>query len=222
MARKTGSHSETTGPRVRLAALRLFARRGFAAVSMREIAAQVGVQAGALYLYTPDKQTLLFDLMQEHLRELLAAWAATDGRGDPGERLQRFVRFHIGFHIDRPDAVLIAYMELRNLTAENFARIETLRHRYEDALESILQAGAEADMFDIADTRLSTMALIAMLTGVTTWYREGGRLDREQVADIYSEMAEKAVRLPKWKRRQRAKAGRRPRPAAPGEVQSSG
>ena len=51
MARKTGSRSETTGPRVREAALRLFARHGYAAVSMRQIAAEVGVQAGALYLY---------------------------------------------------------------------------------------------------------------------------------------------------------------------------
>jgi len=41
---------------------------------MRQIAAEVGVQAGALYLYTPDKQTLLFDLMIEHLDQLQAAW----------------------------------------------------------------------------------------------------------------------------------------------------
>ena len=74
MARKSGSHSEITGPLVRSSALRLFARDGYAAVSMRQIAAEVGVQAGALYLYTPDKQTLLFDLMREHMDELLAAW----------------------------------------------------------------------------------------------------------------------------------------------------
>ncbi len=56
-------------------ALRLFARQGFAAVSMRQIASEVGVQAGALYLYTPDKQTLLFDLMTTHMNELLQAWS---------------------------------------------------------------------------------------------------------------------------------------------------
>ena len=55
MARKTGSHSEITGPRIKQAALALFARHGFAAVTMRQIAATVGVQAGAIYNYTPDK-----------------------------------------------------------------------------------------------------------------------------------------------------------------------
>ena len=76
MARKTGSHSEITGPRIRAEARKLFARHGFAAVSMRQIAAAVGVQAGALYLYTPDKEALLFDLLRTHMEELLAAWAA--------------------------------------------------------------------------------------------------------------------------------------------------
>jgi len=175
---------------------------------MRQIAAEVGVQAGALYLYTPDKQTLLFELMREHLEGVLSAWAAADGGGDPIRRLARFARFHIGFHIARRDAVFIANMELRNLDAENFARIEALRHRYEDALEAILRAGVEAGLFDIEDPRLTTMALIAMLTGVTTWYREGGRLDRARVVEIYAGMAEKAVRRhPAGAEAPRARAG---------------
>ncbi len=193
MARKTGSHAEITGPRIRAAAARLFARHGFAAVSMRRIAAEVGVQAGALYLYTPDKQTLLFELMRDHLEDLLAAWAAADAPGPPDARLARFVRFHIGFHLARPDDVFIAYMELRNLESGNFAAIEALRRRYEDALEAILRAGREAGLFAIPDTKLATMALIAMLTGVNTWYREGGRLSGDDVAEIYTDMALKAV-----------------------------
>jgi len=193
MARKTGSHSQITGPKVRQAASKLFARHGFAAVSMRQIAAEVGVQAGALYLYTPDKQSLLFDLMQGHMQDLLAAWEVQEkGRG-PLEQLEAFVRFHIGFHLDRPDAVFIAYMELRNLSEENFAVIEGLRKRYEDVLESILREGQQAGVFAVPDTKLAMMALIAMLTGVNTWYREGGRLSRDKVEEIYWDMARKAV-----------------------------
>lgn len=191
MARKQGSHSKITGPKVRDAALSLFARHGFAAVSMRQIAAEVGVQAGALYLYTPDKQTLLFDLMRAHMEELLTA-APTPG-DDPLVALEGFARFHIAFHLDRPDAVFIAYMELRNLSAENFAVIEALRRDYENRLEAILQAGAQAGVFDIPDTKLATLALIAMLTGVNTWYREGGRLSRDRVQAIYWDMVRKAV-----------------------------
>lgn len=193
MARKTGSHSDITGPRIRAAALRLFARHGYAAVSMRQIAAEVGVQAGALYLYTPDKQTLLADLMAEHLEQVLAALAAEPLPGNPADRLGGFARFHVGFHLERPEAVFVAYMELRNLDPDNFARIETLRRRYEAQLEAILRDGVAAGLFRIPDTKLATLALIAMLTGVTTWYREGGRLTRADVAEIYADMARKAV-----------------------------
>lgn len=193
MARKTGSHSEITGPRIRAAAEHLFARHGYAAVSMRQIAAEVGVQAGALYLYTPDKQSLLADLMRAHLDGLLAACAALPPAPGPEARLAQFARFHIGYHIERPDAVFIAYMELRNLEPANFAAIEALRRQYEDRLEAILRDGRAAGAFTIPDTKLATLALIAMLTGVTNWYREGGRLGRAEVEAIYADMALKAV-----------------------------
>ncbi len=194
MARKTGSHSEITGPKVRAAALKLFARHGYAAVSMRQIAKEVGVQAGALYLYTPDKQTLLFDLMRGHMEELLAAWSEVDKGRTATERLEDFVRFHIRFHLDRPEEVFLAYMELRNLEPENCTAIEALRHAYEDELETIIRDGQEEGKFQVPDTRLATMAVIAMLTGVTTWYREGGRLSRDRVERIYWNMVRRAVK----------------------------
>lgn len=164
MARTQGSHSDITGPKVAEAALRLFARHGYAAVSMRTIAAEVGVQVGTLYHYTPDKQTLLFDLMRGHMDALLAALAARDLHGTARAQLEGFVRFHIGFHLDRPDAVFVSYMELRNLTPANFAKIEALRRAYEDRLQAILVQGAQEGAFHVPDSRIATMAVIGMLT----------------------------------------------------------
>ena len=194
MARKQGSHADITGPRLREAALRLFARHGFAAVSMRQIAAEVGVQAGALYLYTPDKQTLLFDLMREHLETLLSAWDEARAGETPVERLETFVRFHVDFHLDRREAVHLAYMELRNLTDENFTAVETLRRRYEAELEAILSAGQEAGDFRVPDVRVTAMAMIAMLTGVQVWYRPDGRLTRDRIKRIYWNLARRMVK----------------------------
>lgn len=193
MARTQGSHSDITGPRIQDAALELFARQGFAAVSMRQIAAKVGVQAGALYNYTPDKQSLLFGLMQSHMEELLAARADQALPQDTVARLEEFTRFHIRFHFSRPDAVFISYMELRNLTPENFAAIETLRRRYEDQLQAILRQGVEEGRFSVPDTKLATMAVIAMLNGVNTWFRAGGRLSLDEVQTLYWDMVRKAV-----------------------------
>ena len=194
MARKAGSHAEITGPAIRAAALRLFARSGYAAVSMREIAGEVGVRAGALYLYTPDKQTLLFDLMREHMETLMTAWSAAKSGETPVDRLECFVRFHVDYHVEARDEVFLAYMELRNLNEENFAAIETLRRAYEAELEAILSDGHQSGDFRLADVRVATMALIAMLTGVNTWYREGGRLDRERIQRIYWNLTRRMVK----------------------------
>ncbi len=193
MARTAGSHSDITGPRVLDAALRLFAQHGYAAVSMRQIAKEVGVQAGALYNYTPDKQSLLFDLMKRHMEDLLAERAKHRGAGSALEQLEDFTRFHIRYHLDRSDEVFIAYMELRNLTPENFTEIEALRRDYENELEAILRQGEAEGVFAPADTRIETMAVIAMLTGVTTWYRAEGRLSAGEVERIYWDMVRKAV-----------------------------
>jgi AcrR family transcriptional regulator len=198
MARTQGSHSDITGPRVRRAALTLFARHGYAAVSMRQIASEVGVQAGALYNYTPDKQSLLFDLMKTHMDELLSSSdtesAARAAQPDsPMQALERFTRFHIRFNAARPEAVFISYMELRNLTPENFKVIEDLRRTYETMLEDILRAGVASGDLAVRDTRVSAMALISMLTGVNTWFRAGGRLGLDEVETLYWDMVRRAV-----------------------------
>lgn len=196
MARPKGSTSEVTGPRIRAAAVRLFARHGFAAVTMRQIAAEVGLQAGALYLYAADKEDLLFDLLRTHMEQLIAAY---DGAGQPAAplpALESFVRFHLKSNLEHPDAVFLSYMELRSLGPDNFARIEALRRAYEDRLSAILSAGQAAGVLSVPDVRLATMAIIALLNGVNTWYREGGRLTHLQVSDIHWDMVRRAFALP--------------------------
>lgn len=189
MARTSGSVGAETADRVRDAALKLFAAKGFAAVSMREIAGALGLQAAALYNHFPNKQALLADLMLTHMDGLLAAWGREAAIGDsPRQALERFCRFHIRYHAGRPDAVFISYMELRSLEPENFTRVERLRQTYEGIVRSILDKGTASGDFELADTRITAMAIIAMLTGVSTWYRQKGRLNLTQIEDIYTDM----------------------------------
>ncbi len=195
MARRSGSSGERTAEELRRAALHLFAEHGYAAVSMRQIAARVGVQAGALYLYTPDKQTLLADILTAHMEELLESWAQwpKPGGGDAAARFECFVRFHIRHHMERGAEVFISYMELRNLAPENFARIEVLRRSYEAELTEILRDGCAAGLFRLAEPKIATYALIAMLTGVNTWYRPGGRLGVDEIEALYLDLARNLV-----------------------------
>ena len=193
MARKTGSHSEITGPKIKQAALVLFARHGFAAVTMRQIAANVGVQAGAIYNYTPDKQALLFDLLHGHMADLLSKWAVEFVPKNPIAALDHFVAFHLDFHIKRPELVFISYMELRNLSEANFKAIVEQRRIYEKIIYNLILSGVVSGDFLVPDPKITSLALIALLTGPVDWFREDGRLTSDELTRQYCILTRQAL-----------------------------
>jgi len=193
MARTAGSHSEITGPRIRDAALRLFAEQGYAAISMRQLAAEVGVQAGALYVYSPDKQSLLFSLMRDHMAARQAAWNSVAKPPGPVAQLEAFVKFHIAFQIDNAMAVQLCHLEQRSLDNANKAAFDAMRREYQTALEQILRQGHGEKLFTFADPQIVTKALMAMLSGIGQWYRPDGKLSRDRIERIIWNMARKAV-----------------------------
>ena len=161
---------------------------------MRGLAAAVGVQSAALYHHFATKQALLADLMISHMRDLLAAWQKACADHMAGEnatasyRLEAFTRFHIRYHILRPQEVFIAYMELRSLSPVYYNAVSGLRRDYENLLKAILQDGIDDGSFRIDDIHVTAMAILAMLTGITTWYRPGGRLSASTMEMRYAAM----------------------------------
>jgi len=202
MARRAGIKGKQTRQRILSNSLKLFARSGYAAVSMREIAEAVGVGPGALYNHFATKQHILMAIMEEHMRALLAAYAenttpANEAKnGTATEKLEAFVRFHISYHIALPDAVFLSYMELRALERENFKIIEDLRREYEAILKQILHLGVQQKQIRVEDIHVSAMAILAMLTGVTSWFRQQGRLSAREIEDIYLSLVMRALALP--------------------------
>ena len=130
----------------------------------------------------------------ERIEALLAAWDTAPRSGsDPRARIEEFVRFHIRHHLGRVDGAFIVHMELRNLSPENLQKVERLRRLWEGVVEDIIHDGVEVGQFRVEEPRIASLALIAMLTGVTTWYRAGGRLPPERIEQIYCGIALRAV-----------------------------
>lgn len=187
MARRVGSDGARTEAAIRTAARRLIARYGYEALSMRRLASEIDLGAAALYRYFPTKQAMLFSLLKTHMEELLAAWDAArlpDPASAPA-RLEAFTRFHIRHHLPRAEGVFLSYMELRSLTPENFEAIEAMRRSYEHDLARILADGAAAGTLRMDDPPVTARAIIALLTGITTWYRDSGPLDATEIEKIY-------------------------------------
>lgn len=194
MARTAGSDGERTQAAIRDAAVNLIARYGYEAVSMRQLAAEVGVQPAALYRYFPTKEDLLYDLMVAHMNALVASWeAARPATGDAATLLAAFVRNHIEFHVERRHSTHVNNMELRSLSRDRLSTILRLRAGYEKELRQILREGADAGLFTVEDVTLTAMAIIQMVTGVIVWFRPDERLSVAEVTDTYHKMTMRLV-----------------------------
>lgn len=194
MARTVGSSGERTAQAIREAGVRLIYRHGFEAMGLRQLAAEVGIQPGSLYKYFETKQSLLFEIVRDHMEDLLAQLqAATAGLGDPDAQLKAFAAFHLRYHMTRRMQVYIANSELRSLDPDNRDRIVALRSRYERIVEGIVARGIEAGVFRPVDVKVTTFALIAMLTGICEWYKPDGRMSQDELVALHVDLVMKGV-----------------------------
>lgn len=94
-------------------ARRIFARDGFEASRIEDIAAATGHTRGAFYAHFSTKEDLFFALLeQEANRRVQQIRAAMDGRADAEERLQALRSFYVGLIRDRQWVMLMLEFKL--------------------------------------------------------------------------------------------------------------
>jgi len=195
MARTVGSSGPKTLAAIRQAGLDLIYRHGYEAMSLRRLAAEVGLREGSLYNHIASKQELLFSLVDDHMDQLLAAMQeAMEGITGGEARLRAFVTFHLTYHMQRQAEVFVINSELRSLDEAGLKTIVAKRDAYEEALVEILRLGSQEGSFASADCRVAAKAIIAMLTGVCTWFKPEGRLSIDQIVPLYIRLVMDGVR----------------------------
>ena len=191
------SKGKKTAKSLLVAARDLFVLNGYAAVSMREIALKLGINAGAIYNHFPSKQEILFRLLEDHMLDLLEQWDILEvERSKLSDLLilRMFVNFHINFHIDKSKEVFLSYMELRSLDRQNFLKISKLRDEYESILQNILVLGDNNKNLDFDDSQITTKAILGTLSSLSHWYHQKGRLGAEDIRKIYWHLIFNSVR----------------------------
>lgn len=171
------------------AAVQLFAQYGYHAATMRDIARISGIQAASIYYHYASKQTLLVEIMDTHMRDLIANLQHIMHEAAPIEqRLHDAIANHIRLHTTYKAEFFIIDTEIRALEDEHRGAILALRDEYETLLQSLLREGMERGIFHEVDIKVASYALIAMCTEVATWFRPDGRLSVQQVIDLYTQM----------------------------------
>jgi AcrR family transcriptional regulator len=167
----------------------LFAEHGFTGTSITMIAEACGVSKALMYHYYSSKDAVLFDLLEDHLKNLVTVVeAAARSAGRPEEKL-----FAISV------ALLEAY---RGADAEHQVQISSLKllpPAQQEILKElerklvVIVSDAIADAIPHAAKKRHllkplTMSLFGMLNWHYLWFREGKGITREKYARMVTSL----------------------------------
>lgn len=110
-------HSAQAGDkreRILAAAERIFARHGFFAAKVSDVAKEAGVADGTIYLYFKSKDDLLISLFERRMQEVNSTLrTAVAKHKSPREQLRAFVQAYLQLVSDEPAAAEVLTIELR-------------------------------------------------------------------------------------------------------------
>jgi AcrR family transcriptional regulator len=176
-------------------AAEVFARQGYHATTVREIADGAGMLAGSLYYHFDSKEAMVDEILSTFLRDLWDGYQSVleAGRG-PRETLEALVRESFR-QIDRHGDAVAIYQRERGLAEEpRFSYLNESQERFEAAWLGTLERGvSEGALRADLDVRLAYRFLRDTVWVAASWYRPGGRLTASQLADRYLSMVLEGV-----------------------------
>lgn len=178
-------------PVIRQAAVDCFQQLGYHGTSMRDIAREAQVTVASIYHHFPAKQQILQDIMVGVLTDVIALTRGALLRAgpEPADQLRAVVLAWIRFHTSRRSEALIGASEIRSLDATGYAQVVALRDEQERMFRDIVDRGVAEGRFGTAYPTEATRAIITMGYSIAAWYRPGGPLAPEEMAQRYATLA---------------------------------
>lgn len=156
--------------RLRTAAIALFAERGYAAVSMEDIGARVGIAGPSVYYHYESKQRLLsaaFVRGDEWLRHDM--YRALERATDAVDAVRRLLVSYVDFAVARSDLIDVLVAESRHLPDAERADFEQSRRSYlGEWVQLVRDAGARAPE---AELRVRVETVLTLVNDIArTWH----------------------------------------------------
>jgi AcrR family transcriptional regulator len=109
--RKARRHLPTLRDIIRITARELFAKEGYASVSMRRIGTEIGCSPMAMYRHYASKDELLVSICEETFTKMIKLIdARREKPGTPLEKLRSCLRTIIDFHLSHPNHYKVTFM----------------------------------------------------------------------------------------------------------------
>lgn len=184
---KASTHTNTAPRKKKIMreAAYLFRRKGYAGTTLRELAKRSGIQGGSIYHHFTSKQEILYQIITETMNDLFEVKNVIKEEQDPVEKLRKAIVFHLNLTMTKPDDMHITDAELWCLNKANFDHIVRQRRDYDKIFMQILEEGTNRQLMNIRNIKLTTIAIMQMLTGISYWFKKDGPLTILEIADEY-------------------------------------
>lgn len=167
-------------------AAQVFAEQGMEKASMSQIATVAQVSKALLYHYYPSKDALIFAIITTHLEGLDAAIEAADDPAlPPQERLRKLVGAVLENYRGADNQHKVQLNATSALSEEQKAEITAIERRIVRRFSTVLdQVNPGLNTKERPLLMPVTMSLFGMMNWVYMWFRDGGRISREDYADV--------------------------------------
>ncbi|MFN3259062.1 MAG: TetR family transcriptional regulator [Pikeienuella sp.] len=162
------------------AAAELIGRRGYAGVSMRDIAEAVGMLPGSLYYHFPSKEALFLEVHEAAVAAFHAALdRSLEGVEAPWARLEAAAAAHLSELLALGRRVAIVSPDVGALSPEGAARVLAAREGYDERFRALFAA---LDPAPAGPPGLARLMLMGAMNWAPVWRREGGAAPEEIAA----------------------------------------
>ena len=168
------------------AALDEFLAIGYHGATVRGIAARAGLSVSGIYHYYTSKQHMLVAILDLTMTDLLARSEAARAEGrDAAERFCLLVEHLALYHTHRSELGFVGATEMRSLEPANRQRIAEQRTVQQRMVDREVEDAVREGVFRADHPHEAARAVVTVCTALPTWWRPGGPLSPEQIAEQY-------------------------------------
>lgn len=168
-------------------AANMFKQKGFVATSMRDLAAELGMEAASIYHHFKSKEELLekicFDMADKFITN---AKEVNDIYFNAEEKLRMAIKLHVETITENQNQSAVFLSEWRNLSEPKLTLFKQLRQQYENQFTIILADGEKEDIFDDVDKKFAVLSILSTINFINEWYKPEGKMNAGEIAEKLS------------------------------------
>jgi len=164
-------------------AAKLFKKKGYSAVTMRDIAEGLNIKAASLYNHISSKQEILSTIVIDIAENFTNGMQQIKNQPlSTQEKLKKIIELHIDLTVKSPDAMACLNNDWMHLE-EKLPYFIQMREDYEENFRAILKKGTAQGEIGNRDPEIMLFSMLSTLRTLYIWYTKKDGIDAKMLKE---------------------------------------